>query len=480
MRSVRTVPYLQVKLLRYGETGKGLNGRWNPTVSKEKKGEPMKPKFAPTWESVKTHTIPEWYEDCKLGIFIHWGLYSIPAFATPTVELGVVNNEEWFCNNPYAEWYRNSLKMGSGATWEYHKEKYGEDFTYEEFAEMWKAENFDPEQWASLFKEAGAKYVVMVTKHHDGFCLFPSAYTDYHALHTGPKRDLVGELDKAVRDQDMKMGLYFSGLLDWQFADKPIYTDDDVKLNYCPTYAFADYSYQQAKELIDTYKPSIFWNDIGWPKAGEEQLPYLLSHFYNVCEDGVVNDRFNGLWMDYPTLEYQFGQVSREKKWEMVRGLGLSFGYNAVEGDEHILSSEKLISLLVSTVANNGNLLINVGPKADGTIPEIQAEKLRGLGSWLSVNGEAIYGTRCSRRESLQTEVCDLHFTKKGEDLYIMADNLDSGDSTFLVPDVRGPSKPLDPNTTASCTQRDNGLEIRISGHRKESGALVFRVRGGE
>ncbi len=440
----------------------------------------MHRKFLPTWESVRTHTIPEWYQDCKLGMFIHWGLYSVPAFATPTVELGVVNNEEWFCNNPYAEWYRNSLKMGSGPTWEYHKETYGEDFAYEDFADLWKAENFHAEKWAELFSEAGARYVVMVTKHHDGFCLFPSKYTDFHSVKRGPKRDLVKELSDAVVSKDMKMGLYFSGLLDWQWEDTPIYIDDDVKLNYSPTYAFADYSYKQAKELIDTYKPSMFWNDIGWPEAGKQELAHLLAHFYNTCEDGVVNDRFNGLWQDYPTLEYQFGKVSREEKWEMCRGLGLSFGYNAMESEEHILSVEKLVSLLVSTVANNGNLLINVGPKADGTIPDIQEEKLKGLGEWLKINGEAIYGTRCSRRLSVETPSYDLHYTVKTGDLYILVDNLKDGETVVKIADLPAIPRPLDERVNAEISMCSEETEIRIASHRKEEGAVVFKIKGGE
>ncbi len=440
----------------------------------------MKHRYVPTWESIRGHQVPDWYHDCKLGIFIHWGLYSVPAFATPTVELGVVTDEEWFCNNPYAEWYYNSLKMGEGPTWEYHREHYGEDFPYEDFTDLWKAEHFDPAQWASLFREAGAGYVVMVTKHHDGFCLFPSRHTDYHAGNRGPKRDLVGDLTEAVRAEGLKMGLYYSAIIDWRYADDPIYTEEDVKLNCCPTYEYADYAYKQSLELIDTYKPSVFWNDIGWPFAGEQQLPYLLSHYYNTCEDGVVDDRFNGLWKDYSTKEYQAGAVSREEKWEMCRGLGLSFGYNAVEGEEHILSVEKLVSLLVSTVANNGNLLINVGPRADGSIPEIQAEKLRGLGKWVSVNGEAIYGTRCSRRTSIATDSGDIHFTRKDSDLYVILDGLPAGDSTRFIPDVVGTPVPLDTKTACSWEQRGAGIELTVTGHRTEDCALVLKVAGGE
>ncbi|MDC7239031.1 MAG: alpha-L-fucosidase [Spirochaetales bacterium] len=440
----------------------------------------MRKKFSPTWESVRTHEIPQWYDDYKLGIFIHWGLYSVPAFATPTVELGEAEDEEWFCQNPYAEWYYNSLKMGEGPTYDYHIEKYGKNFKYEDFRDLWKAENFRPEQWAKLFKQAGAKYVVMVTKHHDGFCLFPSKHTDYNSVNYGPKRDLVGDLTEAVRAEDMKMGLYYSGIIDWRYADDPIYTDADVKQNCCPTYEYADYAYKQSLELIDNYKPSVFWNDIGWPEAGERQLPYLLSYYYNNCEDGVVDGRFNGLFKDFSTKEYKHGSVSREEKWEMCRGLGLSFGYNAVEDDSHIISVEKLISLLVSTVANNGNLLINVGPKADGTIPENQSSRLEGLGEWIAKNGEAIYGTRCSRRLSIETSAADIHFTAKDSDLYVILDNLKEGDTDVFVHDLQGEPVLLDKGVKLEWKNRDSGIELNIRGHKTADAAVVLKFPGGE
>lgn len=440
----------------------------------------MKRTFLPTWESIRTHEIPAWYQDCKLGIFIHWGLYSVPAFATPTAELGTVSDEEWYSHNPYAEWYYNSLNIGRGATYEHHQKTYGRQFQYEDFADLWKAENFKPEEWAALFKEAGAGYVVMVTKHHDGFCLFPSQYTDYNAVRRGPKQDLVGALTAAVRARGMKMGLYYSGILDWRFAHEPIGTDAQLKYNGSPTYEYADYAYKQALELIDRYHPAVFWNDIGWPYAGEQQLPYLFSHYYNTCEDGVVDDRFNGLWHDFSTKEYQHGQATRAEKWEMCRGLGLSFGYNAMEGAEHILSVPQLVSLLVSTVANNGNLLINVGPQADGTIPAIQAERLRGLGQWIAVNGEAIYGTRCSRRTSVQTPAGDIHFTSRNKDLYIILDGLKAGDTTILVPDTVGQPNALAAATRFSFQPKAAGLEITIVDHQPDDGAVVFKVVKGE
>jgi alpha-L-fucosidase len=378
-------------------------------------------KYLPTWESIRTHELPKWYDDAKFGIFIHWGLYSVPAYAPPTGELGSVDWSKWFYMNPYAEWYLNSIRLKSGDTWEYHKKKYGENFDYELFSYMWKAEKWDPNEWAQIFKEVGARYVVLTTKHHDGFCLWPSRYTEYNSYLRGPKRDIVGELTNAVRSQGIKMGLYYSGALDWRFTEEPITSLGDLLYIRPQTYAYADYAYNQVMELIDRYKPSILWGDIGWPEKGREDLKYIFAHYYNTVPEGVVNDRWDGVWKDFSTKEYQFSVSPIQGKWEMTRGIGFSFGYNANEGPEHIISEKDLVELLVKTVANGGNLLLNIGPRADGTIPELQLQRLRQLGDWLRINGEAIYGTKpWIKTESKTLEGNSVCFTSKDNNLYVI------------------------------------------------------------
>lgn len=414
--------------------------------------------FSPTWSSIKEHQIPEWYDASKLGIFIHWGLYSVPAFAPPLGELGSIPDTEWFAANPYAEWYYNSVKIGKGPTYEHHVKTYGEDFAYENFADMWKAENWDPDQWAELFEAAGAKYVVLTCKHHDGFCLYPSRYTDYNSVKRGPMRDLTGELAKAVRKRGMRFGVYYSGIFDWTFFDDPCTTDEESHSLYCPTHEYADYSFKQWMELVDKYHPDVVWNDLGWPKAGEEMLPYFLSHYYNTCPEGVVNDRFNDLWHDFWCKEYQQGSVNRDEKWEMCRGLGLSFGYNKEEGPEHILTPQKLTGLLAGTVGNNGNLLINVGPMADGTIPPLQEESLRGMGKWLKVNGEAIYGSRPDERESMTAGALTAHFTCRDGIRYMIVEGLTEQEG--LLPGLCGDYEPLDAEAGVVVRNADGGLAI--------------------
>lgn len=441
----------------------------------------MAKRYTGTWESVNEHQVPAWYEDCKFGIFIHWGIYSVPAFAPRTWELGEVEGEEWFCNNPYAEWYYNSVNIGRGPTYEHHIEKYGKDFKYEDFIPMWKAENWNPKEWADLFQKAGARYVVLTTKHHDGFCLYPSDHTDFNTVKMGPHKDIVGNLTEAVRGAGLRMGLYYSGLIDWQFANDPIFVGEENFTNACPTFAYADYSYNQMKELVDRYRPSILWNDIGWPKQSEHAMPYLLAHYYNTVEEGVVNDRFNGLYHDYLTKEYQYGKSDRTEKWEMCRGMGLSFGYNENEGDDQLISLPKLVNLLVATVANNGNLLLNIGPKADGTIPEEQARRLLILGQWLEKNGEGIYGTRCSKRESeYREDGTQLHYTKKGADLYFFIDGLKEGKNVVCVPGISGEVKALDKELEFEQEVTGEGLRLTVKNYREDMYLIGFCAAGQE
>ncbi|MDO4434828.1 MAG: alpha-L-fucosidase [Cardiobacteriaceae bacterium] len=431
--------------------------------------------YASTWESIKTHTLPEWFEDYKLGIFIHWGIYSVPAFAPKTWELGEVPvDETWFCNNPYAEWYFNSINVKKGATYEHHVKTYGENFQYQDFIPQWKAEHFNPEEWATLFKEAGAKYVVLTTKHHDGFCLFPSRYTDYHSLNLGPKRNIMGELTKAVRHQGLKMGAYYSGAIDWTFSPAPIFTESQNMSNTSPTYAYADYAFNQVRELIDDYQPSVLWNDIGWVKQGEHMLPTLFAHYYNRVADGVTNNRWNNLWHDFVCKEYKHGEVNRQQKWEMCRGLGLSFGYNQNETDEDYIQPKALIELLVEVVANNGNLLLNVGPKADGTIPLEQQKRLKALGEWLKINGEAIYGSR-PERESYKEQDLMFHFTQKEKQKYAFVAGLNQGKNDFYLP-FKGKIKALCQDLQFSAKEHEQGTFISVLNYQTDFHVLTFTI----
>ncbi len=388
----------------------------------------VEPAFQPTWESIRTHKLPAWYDDAKFGIFVHWGLYSVPAWATPSGELHKVDWSVWFKNNAYAEWYLNTLRIEGSPTQEHHWKTYGKDFDYLDFIPMFNQAiaKWDPDAMAALFADVGAQYVVLTSKHHDGFTLWPSEVPNpnrrpdqQHAA-----RDLVGELTKAVTAKGMRMGLYYSGGLDWSFTKRPILTVEDVRGTIIHTDEYARYAGSHWRELINRYQPQILWNDIGCPKQGD--LEHILADYYNRFPDGVINDRFETGLPDSPprhhdfiTPEYQKMDKITDYKWETCRGLGYSFGYNQVEGPGQTIAEDALVHLLIDIVSKNGNLLLNVGPKADGTIPEIQAARLRALGKWLKVNGEAIYGTRpWERADGKTADGVDVRFTRKGETIY--------------------------------------------------------------
>ena len=380
----------------------------------------MKP-YKPVWASLKKHTVPKWYDNAKFGIFIHWGPYSVPAWAPPTGELGKIPRDTWFKYNPYAEWYLNSLRIVGSPTWEHHREIYGENFAYENFVDMWKAESWNPDEWIELFKKAGAKYIIPTTKHHDGFCLWPSEYTDYHVINRGPNIDIIGTLSKITRKKGLKFGVYYSGPFDWQFTTEPLEETEDSKFIRPHTYQYSDYAYNQFKELIDKYEPDILWNDIGWPEKSRENLKYLFAHFYNKNPEGVVNDRWEvGHW-DFTTAEYHQDYPDKilPYKWEFCRGLGYSFGYNQIEKEEHTLSKRDLIYTLAEVVSKGGNFLLNIGPKADGTIPKIQKERLIELGSWLKLNGDSIYGTKPWK----EVKESNIKFTRDEDNLYAIIFN---------------------------------------------------------
>lgn len=390
--------------------------------------QPAPSKFEPNWESIRKHQTPEWFHDAKFGIFIHWGLYSVPAWAPPVGELGKVDWNVWFKHNPYAEWYLNSLRIEDSPTRKHHEKTYGVNFDYLDFIPMFNraVAAWNPDAMAEVFSTVGARYVVLTSKHHDGFTLWPSRVRNPHRRpnQQHAARDIVGELTRAVKARGMRMGLYYSGGLDWSFNLRPIVKVEDVADTILHTPEYARYADSHWRELIERYQPSVLWNDIGYPQQGD--LEHILADYYNRFPDGAINDRFEirlpgapRRHHDFVTPEYKKMDDITDYKWETCRGLGYSFGYNQLEGPEHTLSEEALVHLLVDIVSKNGNLLLNVGPKADGSIPEIQLARLRALGKWLAVNGEAIYGTRpWKRAEGSTAEGLSVRFTRKGNALY--------------------------------------------------------------
>ena len=382
-------------------------------------------KYEPTIASLDSHPLPQWYDDAKLGIFIHWGLYSVPGWAPTAHADHDFQSDSYITYNPYAEWYLNVVRIPDSPTQKYDREHFGPNHNYYDFAKQFNEESkkWNPDVMSGVFKDAGAKYVVLTSKHHEGFLLWPSKVVNPNQTGLTAERDIVGELGESIKKSGLKMGIYYSGGYDWTFNRGPIEKLADYENVKPQSTAYGRYADAQAEELIEKYHPSVLWNDIDWPKSGNAAK--VIADYYNAVPDGVVDDRYGIAHSDYTSPEYaKLDQIS-PKKWEECRGLGLSFGYNRAEDEKQTIASQDLIELLVDIVSKNGNLLLDVGPEADGTIPAIQLDRLKELGTWLKQNGDAIYGTKPWTHANGTTgqvdaagKPVDLRFTQKDGHLY--------------------------------------------------------------
>ena len=381
--------------------------------------------YEPTIASLDTHPLPAWYDDAKLGIFVHWGLYSVPGWAPLKHPDHDFSSNDYIKYDPYAEWYYNTVRIPGSPTAEYDREHFGANHNYYDFTAAFNKETkkWKPDEMAAIFREAGARYIVLTTKHHEGFTLWPSKVVNPNQSNLSAERDIVGELSEAVRKSGLKMGLYYSGGYDWTFNRGPIIENTDYQNVKPQSTAYGNYADAQIEELIQLYHPAELWNDIDWPKSGKPLQ--VMADYYNAVPDGVIDDRFGVPHSDFTSPEYaKLDQIS-EKKWEECRGLGRSFGYNRAEGEAETIAPQELIELLVDIVSKNGNLLLDVGPEADGTIPPVQLDRLQKLGAWLKQNGEAVYGTKPWSRANGTTNqtdaagrAVDLRFTQKEGNLY--------------------------------------------------------------
>lgn len=358
---------------------------------------------------------PAWFRQADFGIFIHWGLYSVPAYAP--VELSDFNTiireksaKYLFENQPYAEWYKNSIEIEGSPAWRYHREHYG-DMPYEDFAETFRktAKNADPDEWAARFYRAGAKYVVLVSKHHDGFVLFDSRQQNPHVKDYMLDFDFAGQLAAACRKKGLRFGVYYSSLLDWTFTQKPVRSTADMLLGNDRSRQYADYCYDHWIEIIDRYRPDILWSDIGYP--ADRRIEQLFAYYYAAVPDGMVNDRW-GQWpnmlrnsvgralfnvaanivqkngggnpadaqyYDYRTIEYT-EKWERDDVWfEMCRGMDKSFGYNKYSRPQDYITADEVRRLIAELRPKKGRLLLNVGPDENGAIPPYQKAILHEL-----------------------------------------------------------------------------------------------------
>ena len=363
------------------------------------------------WQSLNSRPVPAWFGKAKFGIFIHWGLYSVPAYTA---------------RGQYAEWYMQQLRDEHHPARAFHDRVYGKGFRYEDFVSRFTAELFDAAQWAELFRKSGAKYINFVSKHHDGFCLYKSKYAyNWNSVDVGPHRDFLAELREAMEGTGVRFGVYHS-VYEWFH---PLYLENPE------TYA-TEHLIPMLRELVENYRPYTLFTDGEWehPSATWHATEFLqwLFNESSVRDTIVVNDRWGKetrgrLGGNYTT---EYGEVGggvqiedHTRPFEECRGIGKSFGLNRVEGVDDYMTAKELLTTLCDLVSKGGNFLLNIGPAADGTIPVIMEERLRQMGDWLAVNGEAIYDSEVYDREGEP----GVWYTKRDGHLYAILDRFPFG-----------------------------------------------------
>lgn len=472
------------------------------------------PEFEPTWESLKNYSVPQWYMDAKFGIFIHWGVYSVPAFAS--------------------EWYPRNMYIQGRPEFEHHVRTYGPQskFGYKDFIPQFKAEKFDAERWVQLFKDAGAKYVVPVAEHHDGFAMYDCSFSDWTAAKMGPKRDIVGELAAATRKQGLVFGVSSHRAEHWWFFDGGRKFDSDVQdpqydglygpaqmaspVSHSDAWRSKDWTPQpdtkfledwlaRTCELVDKYQPQLIYFD-WWIEqvVFEPYLQRFAAYYYKRAAEwqkGVaINHKFDAFPEGVAVFDIERGQLKdiRPFFWQTDTAISKnSWGYIK---EQDYKTAGDIIGDLVDIVSKNGSLLLNVGPRPDGIIPEPEEQVLLDIGRWLSVNGEAIYGTRPwrvfgegptevsggafkdTKRATFTSQ--DIRFTTKGNTVYAIA--LAWPDDELLIKSLRAGSPHLSEQIseislvgfpqTLVWAQDAEGLRIKVPAQKPCEHAYAFKI----
>lgn len=404
-------------------------------------------RFEADWESLKQYEVPEWFLDAKFGIYTHWGAYSVASYEN--------------------EWYPRLMYMkddeGRGKEfYEYHKKTWGDpsEFGYKDFIPLFKAEKFNADEWADVFKRSGAQFAGPVAEHHDGFAMWDSDLTRWDARDMGPGRDIVGELAEAVRARGMRFVTSFHHAFHWRYYE-PSYNLDKTDTKdpaYCGTdniypplhepgdpapKEFLDMWLAKVKEVIDKYQPDYLWFDFGWREPEFE--PYkkeFLAYYYNralTWDKGVVvTYKGDDLPEGVAVLDLERGKLDTLSSVPWITDTSVDLKSWSYITKPQYKSVNILVDNLIDRVSKNGNLLLNIGPNPDGTIPDEQKELLFGIGDWLKVNGEAIYGTRpwkrygegptiqaggsfSETRDQSEFTPQDIRFTTKENALYVLA-----------------------------------------------------------
>jgi len=460
---------------------------------------PAQQVYQANWQSLKEYKTPAWFEDAKFGIFIHWGVYSVPAFGS--------------------EWYPREMYRSNTREFKHHIEKYGPQikFGYKDFIPLFKAEKFNATEWVNLFKKSGAKYVVPVAEHHDGFAMYKTSMSKWNAANMGPRRDIVGELAEATKKAGLIFGVSSHRIEHWWFMNGGRHMNSDVN-----DPAYADF-YGPAREenetmspeymndwllrcteLVNKYQPQLFWFD--WWIEQPALDPYRKSFaafYYNKGLEWnkgvVINNKYDKAFPEGTTvLDIERGKLSdiRKLPWQTDDAVSYkSWGYIP---EDSFKSSKYLINNLIDIVSKNGCLLLNIGPRSDGTIPEEAQERLLAIGKWLDINGEAIYATRpwkifgegptkvvggaFSDDKDKPFTADDIRFTTKGKTLYAISMDIPKKDlliaslsSTALTQKIISVEL-LGANEKVNWSQIKTGLQIKVAKTYPSESAVVYKL----
>jgi alpha-L-fucosidase len=461
--------------------------------------------FQPTWDSLKkNYQVPRWFAEAKFGLFMHWGLYSIPA-----------HHNEWYEKHMYTD----------GADGQWHVEHYGpqDQFGYKDFIPMFTCSNWDPNAWAELFKKSGAKFVIPTAEHHENFALWDSQVTPFNAVNMGPHRDLIGDLSKAVRKQGLKFGVSNHGIENFQFINPPADMAAKMKAEqadlYDPKWAdfynVADRSdaacerfltnwFARNVELIDKYHPDILWFDNGVDQRYLDPLKLrVAAYYYNRAKEwgkevsigakkaafapSNKNTETIGAVLDFEKVGTRSPSGIRPGVWEVDDPIGSTWGYTS---DERFSSAAAIIAKLADTVSKNGVYMLNLSPRADGTFPQEEQDTLLGIGQWLEVNGEAIYGThnwtKFGEGGGRGQPGLNIRFTVKGDALYAIILGNWPGEEAVItsLATTNSPAGKIKSVTMLGAkgklefTQDDTGLKVKLPATAPCKSAYVIKITG--
>ena len=474
--------------------------------------------YEPSWNSLRTHVTPQWLKDAKFGIYTHWGVYSVPA------------------RGPNATWYPYNMYREGTPQHEYHVKTYGplSKFGYKDFIPLFTADKFDPDEWAELFKKAGARFAGPVGEHHDGFTMWDTKWSEWNAAKMGPKRDVVGELEKAIRKQGMRFMVALHHAENWWFYPhwrKEFDTSDPRyaglygelhnqewaenmfvtpsrgnlwALQDRPSKAFLEQWLGKIEEVIDKYQPDLLWFDDAIRDIQEHYKRAFLAYYYNKAEEWgkevVVTYKWHHLPPGAAVVDLELGRFPELTYNDWITDTtvddGHGWGYLKETGYK---TATSLVHYLIDNVSKNGYMLLNVGPKPNGEIPDEARQILLGIGRWLEVNGEAIFGTTpwmvygegptqmtksgpfCEDQE-VQYTAKDIRFTAKDDVLYAICLGW-PGDAIVIetVPQKLYPSeiasvKMLGVDEELPWTVTPDGLVIKAPSQKPCEHAFAFKI----